>query len=535
MWLDGEPYAPRNPLDARRAGVAMIYQELSLAPHLSVMENILLGMEPTRGPFVNWRRGPPARGRRAGGSSGRPDIPPDTPVGRLSVAEQQLVEIGRAVAVGCRVLVLDEPTSSLTARDIAQLFDLVRRLKAQGHAIIYISHFLEEVQEITDRFTVLRDGRSVGGGRTARRPVGRIIAMMVGRDGGRSLPALRRTPGEVVLEVTRPGRRDQAASASLTLRRGEVLGIAGLVGAGRTELLRAIFGLDARAVRARSASATYLGPASPARRWAQGVGMVSEDRKAEGLALGAEHRRQPDAVEAAGLGPAARAAAGRTRRRGAGSTGWRSAAAGRASRSATCPAATSRRSRSPGCCTTTWTCCCWTSRRAASTSAPRRRSTADRRAGLATRRRPPRGADGQQLPAGIARRLRPHRRHVPRRARPGPAGRRDRTSTRSCSKPPAPNPPAVEGAAGPSVPFSCSRLRVRMIHRGGAEDAEKREEEDCPRMNTNRTRMNGRENRQPLSFSLPHLLFVSHSCQFVGRSFPSPPRAPRAPRLRSES
>src|SRR5436853_4696266 len=128
MWIDGQPYRPRNPLDARRAGVAMIYQELSLARHLSVAENILLGMEPTRGAGVlDW---PKIRKTAADALQvlGRPDIPVDFPVGRLSVAEQQLVEIGRAVAVGCRVLVLDEPTSSLTKTDIARLFELVRRL-----------------------------------------------------------------------------------------------------------------------------------------------------------------------------------------------------------------------------------------------------------------------------------------------------------------------------------------------------------------------------------------------------------------------
>ena len=283
MWLDGQPYHPRHPLDARRAGVAMIYQELSLARHLSVMENILLGMEPTVGPLLDW---PKIRrsAAEALATLGRPDISPDIPVGRLSVAQQQLVEIGRAVAVGCRVLVLDEPTSSLTQSDIARLFDLVRRLKASGHAIVYISHFLEEVKAISDRFTVLRDGRSVGGGPTAQADTNRIVALMVGRLVEDLYPRSQRTPGEAVLDVADLAGQAKPARASLTLRRGEVLGIAGLVGAGRTELLRALFGLDAvRAGRLRVAA--YTGPASPSRRWAQGVGMVSEDRKGEGLAL----------------------------------------------------------------------------------------------------------------------------------------------------------------------------------------------------------------------------------------------------------
>ena len=180
MWIDGIPYLPRDPLDARRRGVSMIYQELSLARDLTVMENILLGMEPTRGPFLRW---PEMRRRAADAMAqlGRPDIDPDCPLNKLSIADQQLVEIARGICIGCRVLVLDEPTSSLTLSDIHHLFELVKRLKQRGLAIIYISHFLEEVREISDRFIVLRDGRSVGGGATAQTPTSQIISMMVGR------------------------------------------------------------------------------------------------------------------------------------------------------------------------------------------------------------------------------------------------------------------------------------------------------------------------------------------------------------------
>jgi len=284
MWLDGLPYSPRNPLDARRAGVAMIYQELSLAGHLGAAENIVLGVEPCFGPIVNWRE---IRRRAADALAqlGRTDIPLDIPVNRLSPAQQQLVEIARAVAIGCRVLVLDEPTSSLTRNDIERLFALVRRLRQQGHAIVYISHFLEEVREISDRYTVLRDGRTVGTGETASASTDRIIAMMVGRTVEELYPRSRRTPGQVILEIDDLAGQKKPVRASLRLRRGEVLGIAGLVGAGRTELLRAIFGLDpVRSGRIRLAA--WLGAHSPARRWAQGAGMVSEDRKNEGLALG---------------------------------------------------------------------------------------------------------------------------------------------------------------------------------------------------------------------------------------------------------
>lgn len=302
MWLDGQPYQPRNPLEARRAGVAMIYQELSLARHLSVAENILLGVEPGRGPMMGWREA-----RRSASDAmrqlGRPDIPVDVLVGRLSIASQQLVEIGRAIAVGCRVLVLDEPTSSLTSQDIRLLFDLVRRLKSQGIAVIYISHFLEEVKEISDVFTVLRDGRSVGSGVTSDVKSQQIVSMMVGRDVEDLYPRSPRTAGEELLRVEDLAGLSKPVSASLTLRRGEVVGIAGLVGAGRTEFLRAIFGLDP-VRRGEIRVGAYSGVASPRGRWAQGMGMVSEDRKTQGLALGMSIADNMTLSLLRGLGPA---------------------------------------------------------------------------------------------------------------------------------------------------------------------------------------------------------------------------------------
>ncbi len=284
MWLDGQPYRPRTPLDARRQGVVMIYQELSLAHHLSVMENILLGVEPRIGPWIRW--GPMRRlALEALRQVGLDSIAPETPVRRLSVAQQQMVEIARAVAVRCRVLVLDEPTSSLTGRDTERLFALIARLKTDGLAIVYISHFLEEVQQVSDCFTVLRDGRSIGGGATAETPRHHIVAQMVGREVRDLYPRSQRQPGAEMLRLVGFSGRKAPRSASLALHQGEILGIAGLVGAGRTELLRAVFGLDA--VRSGEISVgAWIGPASAARRWAQKVGLVSEDRKTEGLALG---------------------------------------------------------------------------------------------------------------------------------------------------------------------------------------------------------------------------------------------------------
>jgi ribose transport system ATP-binding protein len=279
MTLDGRPYAPRNPIEARRAGVAMIYQELSLAPHLSVMENVLLGAEPTRFGVVDRTR-MRAITRDALAQLGHQDISPDAPVASLSVAAQQLVEIARALAVGCRVLVLDEPTSSLGLDDVRRLFALLERLKAQGHAIVYISHFIEEVKTITDRFVVLRDGTNAGGGVTAETANEAIVALMVGTAPGDLFPRSPRHQGETILEVTalEPG------SATFSLHRGEILGIAGLMGAGRTRLLRRIFGLEpVRSGRIRVGA--YSGHTAPSDPWSEGMGLLSEDRKSEGIAL----------------------------------------------------------------------------------------------------------------------------------------------------------------------------------------------------------------------------------------------------------
>jgi ribose transport system ATP-binding protein len=278
MRIDGAPYAPRHPLDARQAGVAMIHQELSLAPHLTVMENIVLGVEPTRAGIIQRDR-MRQTAVAALAELGHQDISPGAFVGDLSPAGQQLVEIARALASGCRVLVLDEPTSSLAHADVRTLFDLLGRLKRQGHAIVYISHFIEEVKQVSDRFVVLRDGRNAGEGVTAQTRAGDIVGSMVGRALEDLYPRSRRVSGDAILAVEDlvPG------SAAFTLHRGEVFGIAGLLGAGRTRLLRAIFGLEAvKSGRVRVAA--FAGPATPHERWRQGMGMLSEDRSGEGLA-----------------------------------------------------------------------------------------------------------------------------------------------------------------------------------------------------------------------------------------------------------
>ncbi len=277
--LDGAPFAPRNPHDARGAGVAMIYQELNLAPDLSVAENITLGAEPTR---LGWLRRGAMRdtARRALAELGHADLPLDAPVRSLSIAEQQLVEIARALAGEPRVIIFDEPTSSLTQADAERLFAVIARLKARGTAVIYISHFLEECRRVCDRFTVLRDGESVDSGPMAETPLADIIRLMVGREVSELYPRIEHTRGEVVLKADSTVR-----AASLEIRAGEIFGLFGLVGAGRTELLRRIFGLDALGAERVAVFGNDARVVSPSRRLAQGVGLLSENRKEEGLML----------------------------------------------------------------------------------------------------------------------------------------------------------------------------------------------------------------------------------------------------------
>lgn len=282
MLLDDVPYEPRDPLAARQAGVAMIHQELSIAPHLSVMENILLGMEPTRGPFGFIDR---SRMRETAAAAlaelGHADIAPEAIAANLSPAALQLVEVARACAIGCRVLVLDEPSSSLSRDDVRRLFALIGRLALRGIAIVYISHFIEEVKQVSNRFVVLRDGRNAGEGVTAETRGEDIVSRMVGRSLDDLYRRGDRCPGEAIVDV----EAVQPGDATLTVHRGEVLGIAGLLGSGRTRLLRAIFGLEP-ITSGRIRIAAFSGVASPTERWQQRVGLLSEDRHGEGLAYG---------------------------------------------------------------------------------------------------------------------------------------------------------------------------------------------------------------------------------------------------------
>lgn len=271
MELDGRPYTPSNPLDARTHGIALIHQELSLCPHLSVAENVLMGMESSR---LGWldRESLHARTKDVLQTLHHGDIHPERRVGDLSVAARQIVEISRALAAQARIILMDEPTSSLQRDDVVHLFALIRKLSAEGISVVYISHFLEEVRQIADRFTVLRDGRSVATGEIASVTDDELIAKMVGRAQQTLFPVRSNQPGETILDVQNLASPPLLKDASFTLRRGEILGIAGLMGSGRTPLVRAIFGLDAIANGTITVDKKVLG-------------YLSEDRKGDGLTL----------------------------------------------------------------------------------------------------------------------------------------------------------------------------------------------------------------------------------------------------------
>ena len=290
----GQDYAPADPETARRVGIITIYQELSLIPTLSVAENIFINRAPTgRLGLVDWRR----MRREAADILARVNlrIHPDTPVSALSVAEQQLVEIARALSLRSRLIIMDEPTSALTESEVQQLFGIMEKLRREGVAIMFVTHRLEEASLMCDRMTVLRDGRLAGHlvREGAPIPVPRIIEKMVGRAASElyARPTRRDHAGKVRLSVRglRTVRAADAAHAivldgvDLDLRAGEILGIAGLVGSGRTELARAIFGADPIAAGTILLDGQPITPASPADARDSGIGLVPEDRKQQAI------------------------------------------------------------------------------------------------------------------------------------------------------------------------------------------------------------------------------------------------------------
>ena len=284
--IRGIPMSTFTPHTARDLGVGTVYQGLSLVPTLTVAQTLFLGHEPVTHQPTGWLDRPAmqARAREILREVGL-DVPPDIPVNSLSVSQQQLVEIAKVLLLGAEVLILDEPTDKLTAKESHRLFKLVRGMRAAGKGIIYITHKLEELAEIADRITVLRDGRHVGTVPAADTPIAQLIQMMVGRDLREMFPKVAVAPGGELLRVEHLSVPGQLEDINLTLRSGEILGLAGLIGSGRTELAKALMGAARTSrgdvfLRGRRVHLT-----SPEAAVRHGLALLPEDRHREGLFL----------------------------------------------------------------------------------------------------------------------------------------------------------------------------------------------------------------------------------------------------------
>lgn len=278
----------QSPQDSRRAGIAIIYQEFNLVPGLTASENIFLGQEVTRSGFLDHR----GERRRAAELFHRlgVEIALDVPCSRLTTAQQQLVEIAKALAFEARIIVMDEPTAALTAHETARLLDIIRDLRRSGIGIIYISHRLDEVFAIADRVTILRDGANVDERPIERVTRGELIERMVGRELKDEFPPRSISIGPPRLEVTGLCRGQAVRDVSFSVRRGEILALTGLVGAGRTETVRLLFGADARDAGEIRLDGRLLDVRTPRDAIAAGIGLLTEDRKLQGLVLGASVR-----------------------------------------------------------------------------------------------------------------------------------------------------------------------------------------------------------------------------------------------------
>src|SRR5689334_2727743 len=283
LFLAGSPIRFANTREAQAHGIAAIYQEPSLFPDLDIAENILVGRQPMGRLGVDWRRmyqEASALLARLGSS-----LDPRTKARELSVAQQQVVEIARALSINAKVLIMDEPTSSLTQGEVEELFTLVRQLRESGTAIVFISHRLEELFALADRVTILRDGSYVGTQPMTDVTTDDLIRMMVGRTLGELFPKQAVEAGDVVLEVSGLGVEGTFSDVSFQLRRGEILGMAGLIGAGRTNVARALFGTEPATSGTIRLDGRTVTIKSPDAAMALGIGYVPEDRKEHGLVL----------------------------------------------------------------------------------------------------------------------------------------------------------------------------------------------------------------------------------------------------------
>ncbi len=282
IWINGREAEIRTVEDARKYGISIIHQELMMVPHLSVAENIFLGQEKTGSLGTVHLRRQEKEAQKLLDDFGL-DVSADTLLGALTIAQQQMVEIVRAVSFGARIIVMDEPTSSLSNKEVDKLFDTVRNLKKQGIGIIYISHRMSELDEIADRVTILRDGKYIATVKAKDTTREQLVSLMVGRELSGYYTKTDTVRDEVILEVKDLSDGNMVKNVSFDLRRGEILGFAGLVGAGRTEALQNIFGLTKRvrgSVRFFGEEVNFKTPREAMRA---GIGLVSEDRKKLGL------------------------------------------------------------------------------------------------------------------------------------------------------------------------------------------------------------------------------------------------------------
>ncbi len=284
VLLDGEVVNLSGPRHAQALGIGIIYQEFNLVPHLTAGENILLGREPLLAPGVIDQRRLWREAQRQLDELGVA-IDARSMVGGLSVARQQMVEVAKALSLRARILIMDEPTSALTGQEITELFATIGRLKARGVAIVYISHRMEEIFAIGDRVTVLRDGRHVGTRRLGETSLAELVRMMVGRDVAEQFPKRQAMVGVEALRIEGLHRDGVLHDINLTLRRGEVVGLAGLMGSGRSELARAIFGADAIDGGRIFVRGEERKISSPRVAIELGMGFLTEDRKRQGLVL----------------------------------------------------------------------------------------------------------------------------------------------------------------------------------------------------------------------------------------------------------
>jgi ABC-type sugar transport system ATPase subunit len=285
ILIDGRPVEINSPFDAHHLGIRAVYQEFSLVPHLSVTENILMGQMPvTRGGWLDWN----AAHRKAQTvleEIGFHGINVRTPVARLSVPHQQMVEIAKALLATPRILILDEPSAVLSQEEVTRLFSLITRLKQQSTLVLYISHRLEEVFEVADRITVLKDGELVGTVRSEESDQAQLIRMMVGRTLEEIYPQRRSQAGEEVLRVHQLSRDGVFEDVSFSLKRGEVLGMFGLVGSGRTQVARCLFGADQPTSGQIFLRGQPYRPKTPRDAVEAGIAFLTEDRKRNGLVM----------------------------------------------------------------------------------------------------------------------------------------------------------------------------------------------------------------------------------------------------------